>query len=90
MEHSDRGRHVTDLVSVWICNDPVNVEYAREMAVEGVPSLRGYLRALLINAVQYEGAERPLAWHVTQELAPNDYGRIDWPRVADDLLEGDE
>jgi hypothetical protein len=26
------------------------------------------------------------AWHAAQELAPNDYVRIDWKSIAADLL----
>jgi hypothetical protein len=81
MEHSDRGRHVTDQVSTWICNDRAHIEAARSVAqVHGTERLGQHLTTVIRQSPAHTAP-----WHVAQELAPNDYGRVDWQAVADDL-----
>jgi hypothetical protein len=84
MEHSDRGRYVTDQVSVWICNDSEHIQQARD-----VLQLDGSIQAVALFLTGLIKSARPYSspWHVAQELAPNDYGRVDWRSVADDLTE---
>ena len=79
MEHSERGRYVTEQVSLWIQNDGVFFEPAKGMASE--PRVLGIYLTIAIKTARRGTAP----WHVAQELAANDYGRIDWAQVARDL-----
>ena len=83
MEHSDRGKYVTELVSTWICNDGAFYNKARNCASRGVRSLECYILYLLRDF----DPPLPTPLQVAQELAPNDYNRIDWQSIADDLLQ---
>lgn len=94
MEHSDRGRYVTEQVSLWIQNDGEfvddirrRVDVAREIARRDpeLLDLAAYLSEIIRHAMPYTAP-----WQVAQELAPNDYDRIDWQSIARDLLEDDE
>lgn len=82
MEHSERGRYVTEQVSVWIENDGELIGEARyRLLAYGVKpgnAFVRYLEALLRNAPRHSAP-----WQVAQELSPNDYDRIDWEAVAD-------
>lgn len=79
MEHSERGRYVTEQVAVWIENDGEHIADARRLLEwRGVPGLEKFLRNVM-NAAPNHSAP----WQVAQELAPNDYGRVDWATVAD-------
>lgn len=85
MEHSERGRHVTEEVALWIANDGEHVNEAQaNAAAERGGAYRGleqFCTRLILHARRGEAA-----WHVRQELANNDFARIDWRRVADELL----
>jgi hypothetical protein len=90
MEHSERGRWVTDEVSLWINNDGDYYETAHHYAhmdyMDGMLTGNNGLLAEYLGTI-LQGAVKPSApWHVAQELSPNDYERIDWRSVADDLL----
>lgn len=80
MEHSERGEYVTSQVSVWICNDGEHVELARRASNRG----SAHLKTFLIGVIS-KGRHSSSPWHVAQELAPNDYERVDWDSVARDL-----
>lgn len=89
MEYSERGRKVTEQVSMWIVNDGDHYfaarVYARDDRANGALNDDGLLAEYLNAVIRW--AVRPSApWQVAQELAPNDHGRIDWRSVADDLL----
>jgi len=77
-EHSERGAYVTHQVSVWICNDGDLIEAAR--AAVRVGDLARWVKQTIRSAPRYSSP-----WHVGQELAANDYDRVDWQSVADDL-----
>lgn len=78
MEHSDRGRYVTNQVTLWICNDSNYIKAARKaIKHDALPDL---LSSILLTSQPYSAP-----WQVAQELAPNDYNRIDWSSVAEDL-----
>lgn len=87
-EHSDRARHVTEQVSLWIANDGDYYESAQCWALrdqaadhEGYPQLATYVSSTL--RVTRPGSA---AWHVARELSPNDLDRIRWADVAAQLL----
>lgn len=82
MEHSDRGKHVTHLVQVWIENDGACVTGAQAAARISTDSLRVYLTNVLKSAPRMSAARQ-----MADELASNDYGRVDWQMVAEDLLD---
>lgn len=83
MEHSERGRYVTDRVSVWIVNDGDHFDRAQTLlaTTPGTEALGTFL-SLELRAARKGTA----AWHTAQELAPNDYKRIDWEEVAHQLV----
>lgn len=94
-EHSGRAYFVTEQVKLWITNDGEHVEMARRIArtcseMQGVAIDDGPrwlpLHAHLLRIVT---RSRPgtAAWHVGQEMAPNDWSRIWWVDVADELEE---
>ena len=80
MEHSDSAKWITEQVSMWINNDGDHYFRARSVAKQAPEELGAYLKPILCHA-------RPQSapWHLAQELAPNDYDRIDWASVAEDL-----
>lgn len=81
MDHSDRRRYVTNQVSMWVCNDRNIYFQARQMAAEvSAIDLGSYLIPIIQRARPHS-----TPWQVAQELAPNDYNRIDWSSVAEDL-----
>lgn len=81
MEYSDRGRYVTHLVTVWIENDGDHVDMARQMAKVGPESLASRLTEILRRSPRGSAP-----FQTAQDLAPNDYARIDWKQIAEDLL----
>jgi hypothetical protein len=86
MEHSDRGRYVTDQVLTWICNDSEQIEQAQSAARRSTGVFTQWASGVIRTARPHMAA-----WHVRQELAPNDYNRVDWQAVADALKpEGDD
>ena len=81
MEHSERARYVTEQVSLWIQNDGDCYGHAQDLLA--TPDVLGsWLRLVLKTSV-----EGSAPWYVAQELAPNDYDRIDWETIAKDLTE---
>lgn len=85
MEHSDRGRHVTHLVQVWIENDGEHIVDAQAYARQGADVLADHLTEILRQARRSSAP-----WQTAQELAPNDYDRVDWQGIANDLLSAAE
>lgn len=85
MEHSDRGRYVTDQVQVWILNDGACIGAARMVAEDGAVAVERHLWTLVTRAAPHSGA-----WHTGQELAPNDRGRVDWEGITRALLDGED
>jgi len=86
MEHSEyeRGLYVTEQVSLWIVNDGEHYFHAVRkagMATDSTFAIASFIRQTLKTA-----PNGSVAWHVAQELAPNDYGRIDWKSVVNDLV----
>lgn len=81
MEHSQRGKDMTHKVSVWIENDfqfnPTAVSLAHHV---GCGALRHYLSVILKAAAPYSAA-----WQTAQDMAPNDYDRVDWQEIFDTL-----
>lgn len=81
MEDSERGRYVTEQVALWIENDGERIEEARANAEAEPNGLRGFEQYL--TRVISLARKGQAAWHVQQELAPNDWARIDWAIVAE-------
>lgn len=83
MEHSERGREVTEQVALWITNDGDHYFQAQAYADAGdLSELERYVTDTI------RGAHQPApAWYVGRDLAPNDFDRIDWESVAHDLTE---
>lgn len=82
VEHTDRSKEVTHLVSVWVVNDGDHFYNARHMIREGGSgALACYLLGVLKSAPEFSAP-----WQTAQDLAPNDYAhRIDWDAVAAEL-----
>lgn len=80
-EHSDRGRYVTDQVKLWLENDGQVIDSARKVAA--VDGLAGFVEYVSTIVRRQAGA----AWHVRQELAENDYGRINWAEIYGEITE---
>lgn len=90
-EHSPRGKEVTMQVGLWLANegdfDPKHdgkrvAEVAAEFArAEDYTALADYATGLIKRAVSSQAA-----WHVKQELASNDFDRINWEDVAQELI----
>lgn len=82
-EHSDRARYVTEQVKLWIANDADHYDEARgALRRGGMAAMAEYVRRTL-DAPNHGTA----AWHVAQELSPNDINRrIHWSDVVDELL----
>lgn len=78
---SEREAYVTEQVALWIENDGEYIEEARANALAEPKGLRGFEQFLTrIIGIARKGEA---AWHVQQELSPNDWGRIRWDVVAD-------
>lgn len=83
---SERARYVTDLVSMWIVNDGEHFHEARRAAGSDWAARSGYSELREYAERIIRTARRTTApWHVAQELAPNDYARIHWADVANQL-----
>lgn len=89
-EHSERARYVTEQVKLWVANDGDHYETARKLAGHDAaaraatyPLLAEHLYGVLRATSHPRGSA---AWQLQQELAPNDYARIHWADVADQLL----
>lgn len=81
MEHSEKGREVTDWVSVWLVNDSDTYFGALDAARCGdLETLESFVVETLKGAPEHSGA-----WYTAQELSANDYERIDWQDIADTL-----
>lgn len=80
-KYTPRGWYVTSLVSEWARSSPTTAPMHREWArSKPVDVFADALTLILRNSHK----DTP-AWRVAQELAPNDYLRIDWRRVAREL-----
>ena len=85
-EHSDRARYVTEQVALWIVNDGDHVDEARANAeAERGGAYRG-LEQFCTRVISL-ARKGEAAWHVGQEMAPNDWARIRWDDVANQLLD---
>jgi hypothetical protein len=99
-EHSDRGRYVTEQVELWLANDYEYYQHALVCIKEGraMQALKGgpiglvnggvhSVLATSITMVLRRAHAHPYsaAWYVAQELAPNDYQRIDWASIVAEL-----
>lgn len=79
---TERQKYVTEQVAVWIENDGKYVQDAKALAkADDVPALRRYL----VKTIRFS-RRGEAAWHVSRELAPNDFDRIRWDLVAASLL----
>lgn len=85
---TDRARteYVSEIIALFIANegefdgDQRIAERAARLAGDGdIPGLRRYVR-LIITSGRTLGARQ-----VRDELAANDWDRVDWSRVADEL-----
>lgn len=82
-EHSDRARYVTEQVALWIENDGHHADEARQCAkMDGEYT---YLAQYCTRVIKC-AARGEAAWHVLQEMAPNDWVRVHWDEVAASLL----
>lgn len=81
--------HKTEMVATWIISESemqvhngTNARIAEHAAAyaqkRDIVGLRDYLTEILRRAGSHNAAVR----EVRDELAPNDYGRIDWLEVA--------
>jgi hypothetical protein len=77
MEHSDRAKYVTDQVALWITNDSDHIADAQRLAKEGSAHALGNFLITVVRSARPHTAP----WHVAQELAANDWGRVDWHEV---------
>lgn len=75
---SERATYVTREVTLWVAGDQQVAGRAITSYRErgGEYGLWRYVTGLLEQPKPYSGA-----WHVAQELAPNDYRRIRWDHV---------
>ena len=78
---TNRTRYVTDQVLLWITNDSAEIKNARWYAEQGAKGLQAYISYVLQKSRQGEAA-----WRVARELAPNDYDRVLWVEVQNELL----
>lgn len=85
VEHSERARYVTEQVALWIANDGDHIEEARANILAEPNGLRGFEQYL--SRVISLARKGEAAWHVQQELAPNDWARIHWDDVAREISE---
>lgn len=84
-EHSDRAKYVTEQVKLWIANDSDHIEKARQALAVNIKTMAHYLTDSIRYSLRFTAP-----WHVKQELAPNDYGRIRWSEVADEIRQVDD
>lgn len=80
-EFSERGRYVTDQVKLWLENDGQVIDSARKVAA--VDGLAGFVEYVSSMVRHQSGAVR----HVRQELAENDYSRINWAEIYSEITE---
>jgi hypothetical protein len=78
---TEREAYVTEQVAVWIENDGKHYYDAVTLANK---EMHDALKRYLTKTIRYSRKPQA-AWHVGQELAPNDWDRIDWVAVADRL-----
>lgn len=81
-ENSERGREVTRQVGLLVTNDSVIYHHAQELS--DVVKVATYVVGVLRDAW---GRPYSAAWHVMQELAPNDLARINWNDIVEELHE---
>lgn len=83
-EHSDRARYVTEQVSLWIQNDGDHHPFVMRLIeqMESNNAVADYLKSVLKYSPPYGSAP----WQVAQELAANDYDRINWDDVVRNLM----
>ena len=84
MEYSERGRYVTEQVALYLANEGTEVDGRRvafrcaDLADSGdLAALATFARATITSL--------PEAAPVRRELAVNDWERIDWAAVADEV-----
>lgn len=83
-EHSERGRYVTDQVKLWLENDGPVLARARKVAAQdGFNSFVEFVTTWIRTATH---ASTP-AWHVREELASNDYDRVNWLEIYEETSE---
>lgn len=79
---TERQAYVTEQVALWIENDSKHNPDAVALAkADDVPALRRYL----VKTIRFS-RRGEAAWHVSRELAPNDFDRIRWDVVAERLV----
>lgn len=99
-EHSERAQYVTEQVALWLANDYEHYQHAQVCLKEGramqtlkggpVGLVNGDIHSVLATSItivlrQARAHPYSAAWYVAQELAPNDYQRINWADVAAEL-----
>lgn len=75
--YSEREQYVTEQVAAWITSDGDHIDAARRLAKEGSAHALGNFLMTVVRSARPHTAP----WHVAQELAPNDWGRVDWREV---------
>lgn len=75
--YSERERYVTDQVANWITSDGDHIADAQKLAKEGSAHALGNFLMTVVRSARPHTAP----WHVAQELAPNDWGRVHWDEV---------
>lgn len=89
-EHSERARYVTTQVALWVANDYETYKAALYALNEckdfsdPLYLLRTHI-TMELRRLTNNYAPGVAGWHVAQELAPNDYARINWVAVADEI-----
>lgn len=76
-EDSERARYVTEQVANWITSDGNHYADAQRLANEGSAHALGNFLVTIVRRARPHTAP----WHVAQELAPNDWGRVNWREV---------
>lgn len=83
-EHSERGRYVTDQVKLWLENDgPVLARARKVSAQDGFDGFVEFVTTWIRTAHE---TSTP-AWHVREELAGNDYDRVNWIEIYKEIAE---
>lgn len=82
-EHSERAMYVTHLVSVWLANDRAPYETVRWMHDEMESNER---IGEFVTDILRSSRPNSAAWHTAQDLAPNDYSRIRWADVVNEVI----
>lgn len=77
---TDRSDYVTEQVSLWLQTDGDYIKDARRAADAGIPNLAAWARIVILTSVKSSAP-----WQVKQELAPNDWARIDWAQIVEDI-----